>query len=127
MAKRKPTFELYSYGIYSNWDRQSREIPKLLEITDVITAELDVEFGYLIKVRKGKGCRLTFVINHPNIHDKDGRPMLPFEGEHFVNSNDWEFFLGDTVWAPLEDKRGPWELITFYEGAVVARKILNLI
>lgn len=127
MAKRKPTFEIYSYGIYSQWERDSKEIPTLIEITDTITAELDLEFGYLIKVKGGKGCKLTFTINHPHIHDKEGNPMKPFEGEHYVNTNDWEFFLGDTIWEPVEDKKGAWELITCFEGKVVAHKILRMI
>ncbi len=127
MAKRKPSFELYSYGIYSKWERDSKEIPRLLEITDVIKAEPDLEFGYLLKVKGGKGCKLTFRINHPEIHDKNGKPMLPFEGEHYVNSNDWEFFLGDTIWEPVEDKLGSWELITYFEGKVVAHKVLRMV
>ncbi|MGL5620304.1 MAG: DUF3859 domain-containing protein, partial [Tannerellaceae bacterium] len=36
--------------------------------------------------------------------------------------NDWQFFLGDTVWAPIEDKVGTWTLITYLDGKEIARK-----
>mgnify|MGYP001110013901 CR=1 FL=1 len=127
MAKRKPEFELYSYGIYSQWERESKEIPKLMEITTIIPAQIDIEFGYVLKIKRGKGIKLHFTIEHPPFEDENGKLMPPFTGEHFVNSNDWQFFLGDTIWEPMHNKLGEWRLITEYNGQVVASKTLNII
>ena len=126
MPKQNPTFEIYSYGIYSKWDRNSKDIPKVLKITDRIPAEVDIEFGYLLKIKRGKGIRLEFEIDHPPFKDESGNIMPPFRGEHFVNSNNWEFFLGDTIWEPVHDKTGKWILTTFYNGRTVAQKTLHI-
>ena len=124
MPKRKPEFEIYTYGIYSKWDRESKDIPKILEITDTIPAQLDIEFGYVLKIRRGKGIKLDFIIDHPPFKDESGNISPPFVGEHYVNSNDWQFFLGDTIWEPIDDKKGKWTLITKYKGQIVAEKSL---
>lgn len=127
MPKQRPIFELYTYGIYSRWDRSSKDIPKILKITDQIPAEVDVEFGYVLKIKQGKGIKLDFEIDHPSFKDEDGRVRPPFTGEHYVNSNDWKFFLGDTIWEPVEDKTGNWTLTTWYNGKVVAQKTLHIV
>ncbi|MFB6317041.1 DUF3859 domain-containing protein [Saccharicrinis sp. FJH54] len=124
MPKQKPSFEIYTYGIYSKWDRDSKDIPKIIKITDRIPAEIDIEFGYLLKIKRGKGIRLEFKIEHPPFKDDKGKTRPPFTGEHYVNGNDWEFFLGDTIWEPVSDKIGKWTLSTYYEGKVVAKKTL---
>ncbi len=127
MPKRKrPKIELYSYGIYSSWDRDSRELPKLKQITTHIPITPEVEFGYVLKIKGGKGEVLEFVIDHPPFPDKDGNIAAPFAGEVIINSNDWEFFLGDTVWEPYEDKGGNWELTTRLQGKEIARKVFRL-
>lgn len=124
--RKKPEIELYSYGIYSSWDRKSRDLPKLQKITTEIPVFPDVEFGYVLKIKGGKGEVLEFTINHPSFFDKDGKIAPPFSGEVVINSNDWEFFLGDTVWEPYEDKAGKWELITRLRGKEIARKEFRL-
>lgn len=127
MPKRKrPQVELYSYGVYSTWDRTSRDLPKLQEITTEIPVTPDIEFGYVLKIKGGKGEILEFEIIHPPFDDSDGRPAPPFTGEVVINSNDWEFFLGDTVWEPYENKAGDWILITRLQGKEVARKKFRL-
>jgi hypothetical protein len=60
--------------------------------------------------------KITFCIEPP-----------PFAGEFYVKINDFRFFLGDTVWAPVEDKRGAWRLITWLVGDKVADETLNLV
>ncbi|TKG93453.1 DUF3859 domain-containing protein [Puteibacter caeruleilacunae] len=127
MAKSKMTVEMYSYGEYSRWDRESRDLPKLLDITDRIKADIGTEFGYILKIKKGKGERLTFRIDHPPFKDDDGKVRPPFEGEYYVNSNDFEFFLGDCVWEPLEDKLGKWTMTTYHNGKVIAEKTITLV
>ncbi len=124
MAKKKIDSELYSYGIYSNWDRNSKELPKLKKITTEIPLQLDIEFGYVVKIKGAKGKRIQFEIDHPPFPDKNGRPTPPFTGEYFVKSNDYEFFLGDTIWLPLHNKKGEWKLTTWLDDKILFQKSL---
>ncbi|MGQ8337315.1 DUF3859 domain-containing protein [Sunxiuqinia sp. A32] len=127
MARKKIDIELYSYGEYSHWDRTSRELPKIVKITDTIRAEIGTEFGYVLKIRKAKGKKLEFRIIHPPFKDESGNVMPDFTGEYYIRSNDYSFFLGDCIWEPLEDKLGDWQLITYFEGKVIADKTLHLV
>lgn len=126
MSKRKITSELNSYGIYSEWQRDSSQIPKLLEITNRIPVREGIEFGYVLNIKGAKGRTLNYRIDHPVFLDEKGLVAPPFEGEYFVNSNDYAFFLGDTVWIPLEDKVGEWILTTWLDGKLLASKKLLL-
>lgn len=126
MAKKKITYELYSYGIYSRWERQSKELPKLLEITTQIPIKPDIEFGYVIKIKGAKGKRLKYKIDHPAFENRSGNIEPPFEGEVYINSNNYEFFLGDTVWEPYDDKVGKWKLSTVLDDELIAYKELVL-
>ena len=127
MARKKIDIELHSYGQYSEWERNSRKLPKIINITETIEAEVGTEFGYILKIKKGKGKKLEFKIIHPPFTDEQGNSMPDFTGEYYINSNDYEFFLGDCIWEPLEDKLGSWRLITYLDGQVIADKILLLI
>jgi hypothetical protein len=126
MAKRKIEVELYSYGLYSSWDRQSKDLPRLLDICESITIKPGIEFGCVIKIKGAKGKLLQFKIDHPPFKNKDGQVAPPFIGEYFINSNTYEFFLGDTVWEPYEDKAGDWELSTYIDGKRTSHKRLTL-
>lgn len=126
MAKKKIEVELYSYGEYAQWDRSSRSIPKLLDITETIESAEGTEFGYVLKIRKAKGKRIDFRIDHPPFRDKEGKVEPPFIGQVIINSNYYEFFLGDCVWAPAEDKMGKWTMTTKIDGEIVAKKSLVL-
>lgn len=117
---------MYSYGEYAEWDRQSKSIPKILEITTEIKAEIGTEFGYVLHIKQAKGETLNFRIDHPPFKDSDGNITPPFTGEQFIRTNDFEFFLGDCVWEPLEDKLGEWKLTTWHNGKVVAEKSFML-
>jgi len=127
MPKKRPGIELYSYGIYEPWNRASKDLPKLKKITNKIPIKPDIEFGYIIKIRKAKGSSLTFIINHPEFLNSNGKPAPPFKGKELIPSNNWSFFLGDTVWLPYENKAGNWELITWLDGKEIARKNFELI
>ena len=126
MGKRKPTFKMYSYGEYSKWDRDSKEIPKILDFTTEINAKIGTEFGYVLHVKQAKGETLTFKIDHPPFTDDEGKIRPPFTGQQFIRTNDFEFYLGDCIWEPLGDKLGKWELSTYHNGKVVANKTFIL-
>ncbi|VGO19456.1 DUF3859 domain-containing protein [Pontiella sulfatireligans] len=127
MAKSKPEVSVHSHGLYDGWDRESKELPNLVKISAEIPAALDVEFGYILRIRNARNSKITFRIEHPPFKDSNGELAPPFEGELYVKTNDFRFFLGDTIWAPLEDKRGEWRLITWLDGAKVADKTLTMI
>lgn len=117
---------MHSYGRYDGWDRESKELPRLLKITTEIEAALEVEFGYVLRIRGARNSKITFRIEHPPFNDSSGELSPPFDGELYIKTNDYRFFLGDTIWAPIEDKRGEWRLITWIDGTLVADKTLVL-
>lgn len=127
MARRKIKITMYSYGEYSGWDRKSKAIPRILKITTDIKAEIGTEFGYVLHIKQGKGETLTFRIDHPPFTDEQGNVAPPFTGEQFIRTNDFEFYLGDCIWEPLEDKLGEWKLTTWHKGKVVAEKSFRLL
>ena len=126
MAKISPKFRLQSYGIYSKWEGSSKVLPKIKAYTTEIPAEIDIEFGLIIKVKKGKGIKLNYCVYHPDLRDENGQVMAPFSGEVFVNNNDWDFFLGDTIWEPIDEKTGTWTMELRFEGKVVAEKAFEV-
>ena len=56
--------------------------------------------------------------------DLDRSTIILFKSEL---GNDFRFFLGDTIWEPLEDKKGEWRLITWLDGVKVADKTLVMV
>ncbi|MGB0977711.1 MAG: DUF3859 domain-containing protein [Prolixibacteraceae bacterium] len=127
MAKKKIEVEMYSHGEYTAWERGSKELPKLLDITNTIKAEIGTEFGYVLIIKKAKGKRLSFRIEHPPFRNEEGKVTPPFTGEYFIRNNTYHFFLGDSIWEPLSDKMGSWKLYTYIDGELVAYKELKLI
>ena len=127
MAKRKVETEIYSYGEYAEWDRESKSIPRLVAITEKVEATIGTEFGYVLRIRYGKGKKLVFRIDHPSFQDGEGKVTPPFTGEQYIRSNDYEFFLGDCIWEPLEDKLGKWTMTTWLDGKIAAQKTLLLV
>jgi hypothetical protein len=122
MAKRKPEVRIRTWGIYTKWDRESRELPKVMKVTTQVPAEVDIEFGFVTNIRGAKNEQLTYCIEHPGILDADGRTRPPFDGTVFVKTNDWDFFLGDTIWLPIGDKLGTWDMWIELHGRRVAEK-----
>lgn len=127
MAKKKIEIKMQSWGIYTQWNRSSRELPRIRKFTQTIPAELDIEFGYILHIKGAKGELLEFVMKHPPFRDDAGNIRPDFEGSHFINSNDWKFFLGDTIWSPAEDKCGEWTLITYLQNKEIARKTFTVV
>lgn len=118
---------MHSHGRYDGWTRESKELPRLVEITTEIEASLDVEFGYILRIRNARNSKIVFRIEHPPFKNSEGEIAPPFDGELYVKTNDFRFFLGDTVWVPIEDKRGAWRLITWLDGEKVADRTLMLV
>ena len=126
MAKHKIVTEILSYGIHSQWDAEDKALPKIQQFTTDIPAEIDIEFGFVINIKKAKGKKMRYCIYHPDIPDDDGNVMPPFDGEEYVRSNDWDFYLGDTIWAPVDNKVGPWRMTLEIDGQLIADKTFNV-
>lgn len=125
--KPSPEIEIINYGRYNRWDRNSKALPEFLELTDTIEADLDVEFGMIVEIRKARGRYLQFKIDHPPFTDADGNAEPSFEGTFRVRQNPYRFFLGDTIWAPVDDKRGEWTLSILHNEEVLVKKSLLLV
>ncbi len=126
MAKRKPEIRIRSYGVYTKWDSQSKALPRIAEFTNRVRATIDVEFGLIVNIKGAKNFELDYCIAHPGILGADGQPRAPFEGTVYVKTNDWDFYLGDTIWEPVEDKLGDWRMSMELEGQVIAEKTFLL-
>ncbi len=72
MAKRSSIIEMTSYGIYSTWDSKSKQLPKIQEFTVRVPAEVDIEFGFIINIKKAKGQKKfnTVFITPPVLRQK---------------------------------------------------------
>jgi len=126
MPKRKPEIRIRSYGIYSNWDAKTKLLPKIEEFTTRVRATIDIEFGFIINIKWAKNAELDYCIDHPGILDSNGKRRAPFDGSVYVKTNDWDFYLGDTIWEPLKDKLGPWKMSVEMDGKVVAEKTFEI-
>lgn len=127
MARKKPEVEIHSYGVFDGWDRESKDLPNLVKITAEVDAALNVEFGYILRIRNARNSKIEFRIEHPPFKDSSGQLAPAFTGELYVKTNDFRFFLGDSVWAPVEDKRGDWRLMTWLDGMLMADKTIRLV
>ncbi|MGY5450639.1 DUF3859 domain-containing protein [Agarivorans sp. MS3-6] len=126
MAKPKPQVKLHSYGIYNKWDSDDKALPQITEFTTQVEAAIDVEFGLIVNIKKAKGQKVRYCIYHPNIPDEQGLVMSPFDGDVYVGSNDWDFYLGDTIWAPVSNKLGTWRMTLELAGQLIADKSFEL-
>lgn len=115
-----------SYGRYNKWDRESKQLPKLVDLTTEVKAEIGVEFGMIIQIHQAKGRFLDFRIDHPPFTDADGNEEPPFEGTYPIRKNPCSFFLGDTIWEPMDDKCGQWTMTVFMDGIELASKTILL-
>ena len=126
MARRRPEITIETFGIYSKWNSQSDDLPRILDFTTKVQAKIDVEFGFVVSIKGGKNCKLQYCIDHPGILDADGSVRPPFDGFVYVKTNDWQFYLGDTIWEPIDDKLGNWHMTLALEDKVVAEKTFEL-
>lgn len=126
MPKRKPETRMRTYGIYNQWDSEAKTLPKISEVTTRVRADIDVEFGFIVNVTGAKNRELTYCIDHPGILDVQGQRRPPFDGVVYVKTNDWDFYLGDTIWEPVEDKLGDWRMTLELDGKIIAEKTFEL-
>ena len=126
MRKNTPIFTLKHYGIYQTWENKGRNLPKIQTVCTHVPATIDIEFGITIGVFNGKGKRIDWCIDHPQITDKKGRKMAPFTGCEFIKTNDWDFYLGDTIWAPEQDKVGDWHIYIEYNDEIVIEQTFDV-
>ena len=119
---KRPEINLRSFGIYDGWQADAKTLPKIREFTTEIPAEVDIEFGMIVNIKGAKNQKLQFCIDHPGIRNDEGHVRAPFDGEVYVKTNDWDFYLGDTVWEPIDDKCGEWHLSLELAGKVIAEK-----
>ena len=126
MPKRKPEIRIRSYGIYDRWDSEAKELPRIAEFTTRVPAQIDIEFGMVVNIKGAKNRSLVYCIDHPGILDADGRRRAPFDGDVYVRTNDWDFYLGDTIWAPIDDKIGPWRMTLELDGKAIADKTFDV-
>jgi len=122
MAKSIIQYAITSFGIYDKWDDTAKLLPKIKAFTVNIPARIDIEFGFIINIKKGKGKKASFCIYHPNIPDEHGNVMPPFTGDIYIKNNDWHFYLGDTIWAPIHNKLGHWRMTIECENKTIADK-----
>jgi hypothetical protein len=52
--KPLPKVEIVSYGRYTNWDRDSKKLPELIDLTTEVKAEIGVEFGMVVEIFRQK-------------------------------------------------------------------------
>ncbi|MBW8192358.1 DUF3859 domain-containing protein [Neiella marina] len=126
MAKTKFSSRIVSAGIYDGFDASSKQLPKIKSFTRHVLAELDVEFGLIVNISKAKGHRIVWRIEHPNLVNDEGDVMPPFEGEEFISDNDWHFYLGDCIWAPIDDKGGNWRMTIELNGALIVDETFDV-
>lgn len=126
MAKRKPQVRVRSFGIYEYWDSDEKALPKIQEFTLNVPAKVGIEFGFVVNIKSAKNLELTYCIDHPGILDSEGNRREPFDGVEYVKSNDWDFYLGDTIWLPLEDKLGGWRMFLELAGNVIVEKTFQV-
>ena len=113
--------------MHSKWESSSKELPRLIEATTEIPARVDIEFGFVVNIKGAKNQELEFCIDHPGILDSAGKRRSPFDGSVFVKSNDWNFYLGDTIWEPIDDKLGDWRMWLELDGQIIAEKTFHLV
>ncbi len=125
--KPLPEVEIISYGEYTRWSSEDKSLPELIRLTDRVSGKTGVEFGMVVEISHGKGRYLQYRIDHPPFKDKSGEVMPPFEGEYQVRANPYRFFLGDTVWDPVDDKKGKWTFSVYFGDALVAQKSIEVV
>jgi len=126
MAKATIQHNIVSFGLYEQWQDEDKALPKIKAFTTNVPAKIDIEFGFIINIKKGKGKKIQYCIYHPNIPDDNGEIMPPFLGEMYIKDNNWHFYLGDTIWAPINNKTGEWRMTVSCDDTIIADKTFTV-
>lgn len=113
---------MISYGRYTKWDKSDKKLPKLIQVTDTIPAVKDEEFGFILDFKKGKGRTIHYRIAHPPIKDDKGNLMPDFKGDYFIRTNNHQFFIGDSIWEPVNEKVGTWQITVWMDNEIIGDK-----
>lgn len=127
MPRRRIQAVIRSHGIYSAWSGRHQDLPRIRQFTTLIPAQVGIEFGYIVQIEGARGERLDFVIEHPPWRDERGRVERPFTGHFPIRTNDFSFFLGDTIWEPWTERCGPWTFRTACRNQVLATLTLTVV
>ena len=119
---RRVNVELISYGLYAKWSNSCDELPRFLKYSDKIPARIEAEFGFTLLITNGKGKNVDYIVKHPKISDENGNIEPPFLGSVPIRKSPFTVYLGETLWEPLEEKIGTWEIIAKIDGQVMAKK-----
>ncbi len=123
MARRKPQVVELTHGLYEGFDDDCDEMPRLVTGgTTQVPARVGQEFGYTLQIKQARGLLIAFEIDHPGIPDESGVARPPFTGEQYVRTSDYQFYLGDALWEPMDHMLGPWALTTWLDGEQIARR-----
>jgi hypothetical protein len=124
MSVKKFPVKIVSYGRYSRWDGDSKDLPKVQEFTKEIEAEVDLEFGYIIKIQKAKREVIDYSIVRPPFN---GESAPPHTGTMHIPTNDYLFFIGEHLTEPIAQKLGTWRLTLRIRGRVIADESFEII
>jgi len=126
LSKLKADVSVIYSGLFSQWNSDSDELPRFLAATVHVPAIIDTEFGFITRIKKAKNQQLAYCIYHPDIPDDDGHIRPPFDGTVFIKENDWRFYLGDCIWAPISNKVGNWRMTLKLNGKIIADKTFKV-
>ena len=127
MAKHKFEAKVLCVGVFDGWEEKTKHLPKIKQYTNHLIAEEEREFGLIVNIQKAKGKQIHWCIEHPGIpDDQTGQILPPFEGSEYVKDNNWSFYLGDSIWAPIDNKGGLWRMTIELEQQLIVDEVFDV-
>ncbi len=126
-SMKKFKTEIISYGLYSNWEDMSRKIPDISKFSTHIPAIEGNEFGITLKIKGGKGAKITYRIKYPSPKDINKESDTYYTGDQIISSNDYTFYVGDCVKEPVAEKTGIWTITVLYKKRIIAAKEFHIV
>ena len=127
-ARKQLRLTVRSYGLYEAWTSGQKHLPILQQFTNLIPATIGIEFGMIVNIQHGRGHKLDWKMEHPPfVNQQTGRVEPAFHGQEHIPNNNYDFFLGDTVWQPWQDKCGPWTLTISHRKQQLAQHSFLLV